>query len=630
MEITQYLSIVRRWAWLLILGPVLGAAIGLGISLLQTPVYQTDTRVIVSRASLQADSPNFIFISDQQVTKTYIELLNTSSVFDAASQKLGTTVNPGQVRAQQVEDTRIIRITVEDADPRRAADIANAMVEALIQRNELLETGRYAASDENLQIQIEKVEVQINDLQKDLDDISTETVIEQVGQVEALMAPLQDEATQLQQDIAILTPAYSAERKAKVVELEARLGQIQPLLQLYQQIYTNLVVLGNSGSTGLDDTATVNRLQSTLELYQQIYLNLIDTREAIRLARLQNTQSLAQIEVAEVPQNPVRPLPLKNTLLSGMAGLMTAAGIVFLIEYLDDTVKNPEDIQERFDLPLVGYISEMQSFGNGEADIYVLRQPRSPVSEAFRSLRTNLEFSAVDKPLKTILVTGAEVGDGKTTVAVNLASIFAQGGKRVLLVDADLRQPRVHRFLNLHNRIGLTDLFRDTHRIDEVQNTITETHSHTLSMSVITSGSLPPNPAELLGTRKMEAILSEFEGMADVTIIDSPPSLVADAQILAAKVDGVLMVITPGRTHLAAVRLLYDQLVTAGAHILGVVFNRISRDRAYYFGGYNYYSQYYQQNRPYLGADSEGSESVEQSPEQESLVRSFLSKLEKI
>src|SRR3990172_4607984 len=354
MELNQYLSMVRRWSWLLILGLILGLMIGLGVSFLQTPVYEANTRVIVSRSTLQADSNNFFFISDQQVTRTYIELLNTSSVFDAASEELGYDVNPGQVKALQVTDTRIIRITVEDSDPQRAADIANAMVNALIQQNELLETGRYTASDASLQTQIEKVEEQINSYQTNLDNLSTKTVNEQVGEVQAQMAPLQEEVTQIQQDLAALTPAVSAERKAKVVELEARLGQIQPLLQLYQQIYTNLVVLGNSGNVGLNDTATLNRLQSTLELYQQIYLNLINTREAIRLARLQNTQSLAQIEVAAVPQNPVRPLPLNNTLLSGMIGLMVAAGIVFLIEYLDDTVKNPEEIQALFDLPLVG------------------------------------------------------------------------------------------------------------------------------------------------------------------------------------------------------------------------------------------------------------------------------------
>jgi capsular exopolysaccharide synthesis family protein len=628
MELNQYLSIVKRWSWLLILGMTLGAMLGFGVSLLQTPVYEANTRIIVSRSTLQADSNNFIFISDQQVTKTYIELLNTSSVYDAASQKLGYRVYPDQVRAQQVTDTRIIRITIEDADPQHAADIANAMVEALIRQNELLETGRYTASDASLQLQIEQVEAQINAYQKNLDNLSTETVNEQVRQVETLMKPLQEEMTQVQQEIAILTPAYSAERKEKIVELQARLGQIQPLFQLYQEIYTNLVVLGNSGGIGLNDTATVERLQSTLELYQQIYLNLINTREAIRLARLQNTQSLAQIDAASVPTAPVRPQPLNNTMLSGMIGLMIAASIVFLIEYMNDTVRTPEEIQHVFGIPLVGFIAEIQSFGKGEADVYVKRQPRSPVSEAFRSLRTNLEFSAIDKPLKTILVTGAEVGDGKTTVAVNLASIIAQGGKKVLLLDADLRRPRVHRYLGMHNKAGLTDLFRETHRIEEIKHDFEQSSSS--SMSVISSGSLPPNPAELLGSRKMEAILKDLAGAVDIVVIDSPPAMVADAQILAAKVDGVLLVMTPGRTHLGAIRSLHEQMTTAGAHILGFVFNRIQRNSEYYYRGYSYYSPERPQNSHYLRGDDLDVEATDHRQGARAPLHSILNKFNKL
>ena len=628
MELNQYLSMVRRWSWLLILGLILGLMIGLGVSFLQTPVYEANTRVIVSRSTLQADSNNFFFISDQQVTRTYIELLNTSSVFDAASEKLGYDVNPGQVKALQVTDTRIIRITVEDSDPQRAADIANAMVNALIRQNELLEAGRYSASDASLQTQIEKVEEQINSYQTNLDNLSTKTVNEQVGEVQAQMAPLQEEVTQIQQDIAALTPAVSAERKAKVVELEARLGQIQPLLQLYQQIYTNLVVLGNSGNVGLNDTATLNRLQSTLELYQQIYLNLINTREAIRLARLQNTQSLAQIEAASIPLAPVRPQPVNNTLLAGLVGLMIAGGIVFLIEYLDDSVRSPEEIQQIFGLPLIGFIAEIQSFGNGEGDVYVKRQPRSPVSEAFRSLRTNLEFSAIDKPLRTLLITGAEVGDGKTTVAVNLASIIAQGGKKVLLLDADLRRPRVHRFLGMPNKVGLTDLFRDTHQIDEVKFNYDESNSS--SMSVISSGSLPPNPAELLGTKKMESILDELASKADVVVIDSPPTLVADAQILASKVDGVLIILTPGKTHMGALRSLHQQLSKAGAHIVGIVFNRIPRNSEHYYGGYSYYSPDKRQNSQYLSDDDLNVDGGEKAAAPKTPLHSFMSRFAKL
>ena len=596
MEISSYLSIARRWAWLLILGLVLGILIGFGVAKIQTPIYQADTRVIASRASMQAASSgssngsDFAYISDQQLMQTYIELLKSSSIFDEVSQTLGYPVLSKQVVAAQVKDTRILGITVEDSDPHHAADIANAVVAALVIQNEEIQSSRYKTSDESLQIQIKQVEEQIAAYQMNLDNQSSVTLSEQLAQVEAQMVPLQTEATQLKKDIAILSPAYSAERKSKVAELNARLDQVQPLLALYQKIYTDLVVVGASGSTQ-NDNAVTTRLQSTLVLYQQIYLNLINTREEIRLTRMQNSQSIDQIQVAVAPELPIRPQPLTSALLAGVVGLMLAAGIVFAIEYLDDTLKVPEDVDRILGIPLIGYIADMEASDNVGDAVYVSKKPRSPISEAFRSLRTNLEFSAVDKPLQVILVTGAEAGDGKTTIATNLASIFAQGGKRVMLLDCDLRRPRVHRFLGIQNRVGITDLFRGTLNLDAViQNW---TNSNSTSILVITSGSLPPNPAELLGSQKMDRILAEIAIRADVVVIDSPPSLVADAQVLAAKVDGVLLVVQPGKTHAGAAQATREQLARAGARVVGVVFNRIPRDRSYYYGGYKYYSPYY-------------------------------------
>ena len=631
MEINQYLSIARRWAWLLILGLALGTASGYGVARLQTPIYQASTRVIVSRASMQAASgantgTDYYYISDQQLIATYIELLKSSSIFDTVSQTLNYPVSSEQVQAAQVGDTRILSISVTDTDPQRAADIANAVVTALIKQNDDLEAGRYKASDESIQVQITQVEDQIAKYQTDLDNLSTITVDEQLKQVKAEMEPLQAEVTQLQKDIALLTPARSAEQKTKLADLNARLDQIQPVLNLYQQIYTNLVVLGTSGSSTDNNSTTATRLQSTLSLYQQIYLNLINTREAIRLARLQNTQSIDQVEAATAPEFPIRPQPFNSAMLAGVVGLMLAAGIVFLIEYLDDTLKVPEDVDRILGLPLIGYIAEMQANGKDDAEVYVSRQPRSPVSEAFRSLRTNLEFAAVDKPLRTILVTGSEAGDGKTTVATNLAAIFAQGGKRVLLLDADLRRPRVHRFLGIPNRVGLTDLFREGLSVDSVIHPWADANSKT--MFVITTGSLPPNPAELLGSHKMDAILAEIASRVDVVIIDSPPSLVSDAQVLAAKVDCVLLVVQPGKTHAGAARATREQLERAGARVVGAVFNRIPRSHGYYYGGYQYYSPYYSQNNQYLsGNDANAELAQEAAVEQEAQPQSLLGKL---
>lgn len=627
MEFQQYLSIARRWAWLLVMGLILGAASGYGFARLQTPIYQASTRVIASRASMQAASSGGgadYYIADQQLIQTYIELLKSSSIIDKASQTLGYPYSTEQVQAAQVKDTRILSITVEDPDPQRAADIANALVTALILQNEENEASRYITSDESLQEQIKQVEEQISVYQKDLDEQTSITLTERLAQVEEQMAPLQAEVTQLKTDIELLTPAYTQERKAKIADLTSRLDQVEPLLDLYQKIYTDLVVVGSSGNTQ-NENSTVSRLQSALDLYQQIYINLINTRESIRLSRLQNTQSINQIQVAVAPELPIRPQPLTSAMLAGLVGLMLAAGIVFLIEYLDDTLKIPEDIERVLGLPLIGFIAEMESNKKGESEVHVALQPRSPVSEAFRSLRTNLEFSAVDRPLRTILITGAEAGDGKTTIAANLAAIIAQGGKRVMLLDADLRRPRIHRFLGIQNRVGLTDLFRSSLNVEAVTNRWAGSNSK--GLSVITSGSLPPNPTELLGSQKMDQILAEMASLVDVVVIDSPPSIVSDAQILAAKVDCVLLVVQPGKTHAGAASAMREQLERAGAHIVGAVFNRIPRQHGYYYGGYRYYSPYYSQNNQYLNGEGVSAERVPEEAKPDALPESLLRKV---
>ena len=182
--------------------------------------------------------------------------------------------------------------------------------------------------------------------------------------------------------------------------------------------------------------------------------------------------------------------------------------------------------------------------------------------------------------------------EGKTTIATNLAGIFAQSGKLSLLLDADMRRPRVHKVLGISNRVGLSDLFRE--RLGS--EIVCRPWNGQKDIKVITSGSLPPNPNELLGSERMELILEELKAMADVVIIDSPPTVVTDAQVLAAKVDGILMVIQPGQTHADAALAMREQFDRAGGRMLGVVFNRIPRNRSHYYGGYRYYSPYYYSN----------------------------------
>jgi capsular exopolysaccharide synthesis family protein len=588
MELKQYLSIVRRWSWLLILGVTLGAAGGFYGSNYQTPVYQASTRLLVMRAP-QEQTSDYTYLSDQQLIQTYIQLVTTKPVLEAVAVDLGYGIEPEQIKVQQMRDTQVMQLTVEDQDPERSAAIANTLVAQLIRENEALQASRFASTEANLQEQIKQMETQISGLQTVITRVSDQNLRTQMAELEAQIRPLEAEKTQLEQEIALLEPAYNSERKTAVAEKQARISQIEPLLTLYQEIYSNLVVLGKPLDTAGSDTIRLTQLQKTLDLYQNIYVNLLNNLESLRLARLQNTPNIVQIEAASTPFDAIRPRPILNAVLAGAIGLMLAAGIVFLVEYLDDTIKTREDVEQILQVPVIGYIAEIQHHAKNGDGLYVVRQPRSPVSEAFRLLRTNLEFAAVDHPIRRLLITSTGPNEGKTTITVNLAAVIAQGGHKVLLMDGDLRRPRLHRFLGVPNQFGMSDLFRGNVTIPMVSQSVADLEN----VSVVTTGSLPPNPGELLGSLKMDHILDEAQRGSELVILDSPPSLVADVQILAAKVDAVVLVVRPGHTQADDARATMEQLRRAGARVIGVVLNRIPRHRADYYGGYRYYSPYY-------------------------------------
>jgi capsular exopolysaccharide synthesis family protein len=301
---------------------------------------------------------------------------------------------------------------------------------------------------------------------------------------------------------------------------------------------------------------------------------------------------VVQIERATVRTTPIQPQPIRNAALGAAAGILIMGAIVVLVEYLDDTIKTPEDVNRTMDLPVIGLIGEMEKASRKDKNpgVYVMENSRSPITEAFRTLRSNLEFAGVDNPIKTLLISSATPSAGKTTIAVNLAGVLAQGGKRVMLLDADMRRPSTHKFLNIPNRAGLSELFRDTgSTIDQVKY-----EWGNPPITIVTSGALPPNPAELLGSEKMERLIEELSRDYDMVLIDGPPFIVADPVVLSAKVDGVLLVIQPGNTKIDAGRAMMEQLEMADARVVGVVLNPITRRQSkYYSGKYRYYSDYY-------------------------------------
>jgi capsular exopolysaccharide synthesis family protein len=309
---------------------------------------------------------------------------------------------------------------------------------------------------------------------------------------------------------------------------------------------------------------------------------------------------LTDVEPAVAPTAPSSPKTLLNVILALVLGLLAAVGIAFLVEYLDDTIRSSEEVEEVTGLATLGVVPAMKG-DSKRKELYrleTLLNPRSPVAETYRALRSNIEFACVDNSLRTLLVTSALPKEGKTTTAGNLAIVFAQTGKRVLLVDADLRKPGVHSLFNLPNQHGLTTLFRDENATIASVSQVTELDK----LKVITSGALPPNPAELLGSKRWHAILERLKAEADLVIIDSPPlQAVTDPALLAAAVDGTVFVVHARKTRRGAIRQGFAALARSDGKILGVVMNRLKQREydQYYYAYSSYYSAYY-------GSDADG------------------------
>jgi len=362
------------------------------------------------------------------------------------------------------------------------------------------------------------------------------------------------------------------------------------LAEVDKQIQASNTALEELGDNA-ENKSERDRLEAGLTQYRQTYASLLQSYESIRLAESSTTSNVVQAEPATPTFLPIRPRTLVNTVLGAMVGFLLACGIILLINALDDTL-NPDSVTRQLGLPVLGVIARHQ---NDDGAPVVKCQPRSPVSEAFRSLRTNIQFASVDIPLRTLLVTSPSPEDGKSTVAVNLGISLAQSGYSVALIDGDLRRPQVHKKLSLSNRQGITGLFVQP-KIT-LNGTLQKTDVD--GLFALTSGELPPNPAELLGSEKMYEILKQIGEQTDMIILDSPPVMaVTDAAVLAPRVDGVLLVVKPGSTKIAACKQAVEQLHRVGANILGVVLNDVEVKRssyryAYYRGYYVAYSKYY-------------------------------------
>jgi len=363
-----------------------------------------------------------------------------------------------------------------------------------------------------------------------------------------------------------------------------------------------------------------NSIKSEVESKRRLLNTLLERQSETQLSaqlRGLNASNITIIDRAEVPKKPVSPDKKNNLLMALLIGIFGGIGLCFLFDYLDDTIKGPEDVEKLAALPSLGvipylppegiskskkygaYLKHKYAYGREnpekehtlpevkEIELINHLHPTLPLAEDYRTVRTSILLSSAERRPKSIVFTSPLIQEGKTATTVNVAISFAQLEERVLLIETDLRKPRLHRLFKVRNIDGLTGFLTGKIALKDIVNkTFVE------NVWLIPSGPVPPNPAELLNSRKMKDLVEEVSHIFDIVLMDSPPILaVIDPVIIASLADGVIMIVRSGKTRRKPFLAAVEELRRARANILGVVFNAadLSKEGAYYSKYYRYY-----------------------------------------
>jgi succinoglycan biosynthesis transport protein ExoP len=344
-----------------------------------------------------------------------------------------------------------------------------------------------------------------------------------------------------------------------------------------------------------DNSIQYNILKREADTNKELYRGLLQRMKEAGVSAGIMASNIQVVDQAELPTQPYRPNKQLNLLLAAVVGLFLGVGLAFFFEYLDNTVKTPEDVEQLIRLPSFGMVPEisyerrrrLESGTSYPVELVTFGHPKSMLSEAFRNIRTSILLSFSERPPKIIAISSPNPAEGKTTTVINTAIALSQTGAQVIVVDSDMRKPRIHKVFSQENGAGLSNFLSGNASLDSVIK-----RSDIPNLYYIPSGPIPPNPSELLGSKFFKS-MTEFLGKRfDHIVLDSPPVLgFADALILSTCVDGIILVVLGGKTPRETLQRAKEVLHQVNAKILGVVINRIDIQRSDY--GYYYYRYHY-------------------------------------
>ena len=560
MTLEQFVLALRRRLLLLVMLVTVGVGAAYGFSREQRPVYQSTVTLVINAAAPNSAIP---YVSAavggsqatlQMLAGTYSEYLQSGAFAQLVIAQLKLPAQPGQVgqaiSSALVGNTNFFHITVKWDSAAESARIANGVATLFIAQNQ-----------------------------------------------HVLQQPSPSSPTSGAQAALELQQRYYARQ---VADLQAKIASIE----------------GNAELTAAEKALAEQPLEQQLLPMQDTYTKILASL-AVSPAATSNTANSAQVIDPAGPGVKIAPKLSRNVLFGGVSGVAVGIGLVTLLEYLDYTIKSVAELQEVLGAPALGGLGVIDGHDRSarlrrnkkqttmgaaapvattgstfDPKLVTVVQPMGHIAESFRLLRTMLDFSNVDDPPRTLLVTSAGPGEGKTLVSSNLAVAIAQAGKRVILVDADLHRPSIHREFGLENWVGLTNLIAAGGETAlSPRGGYFQEVAAVPGLVILTSGPLPPNPSELLGSTRAGELFRRLAGIADVVIYDSPPgNVLSDASVLATRVAGVIVLARAGATRRDAMQYLATRLQAVGAHVVGGVLNMVPAEQlsGYYAQRYYY------------------------------------------
>lgn len=594
---------------------------------------------------------NFLEIADKSAAKTDSFIETTKSEKSSRSDDI-TRYLSQTVEVEPVRNTQIVTISFSEKNPVLAKMIANNFAKAYM--DEVLEINMSSSSrtmewmtkkaDEE-RIKLEKSERVLQKYLRDKDIITIENKItilpqklqefssnlsllttkkERLGEIIKKIDKLKKTPSQLE----ALSPFSSntvlqalnskiLEVDKKIEELSKKYGRKHPsmikalsekslLSAKRKQEFNRLIKsikndyeLAKANETNLKRLLTDTKkealhlnenfiqhsiLKREVDTNRLLYQSLVQELKKLSLSNQSQTINVWVIEKAQTPEFPDKPKKKINLLLGIIVGLFGGFGLAFFIEYLDNTVKSAEEVENKTDLPVLGSIQRHKD-KKIDTERVVQLEPKSIISESYKAIRTSILLSSADKPPKKLLMTSMSPGEGKTTVSLNLATTIADNNYKVVLLDCDFRKANIHRIFNIQNINGLSTFLAGVSKLDIIHKNRNPTNH-----SIITAGPNPPNPAELLNSKRFIKLIVELEKRFDFIILDSPPILnVTDSLLLSKLVDATIIVCKAGKTNYEMLNKGLSMLKKINANILGIIINSVSKKHARYYYGYESY-----------------------------------------